>query len=66
MRTTDILRTDFWKEQNVLFSAAVSRISNHAKQDYPGTCFAGKGKVCSMSFTPDLKKSERLRTQAYW
>lgn len=31
-----------------------------------GTTFAGIGKVCSDSLTPNLKRAAKLRTQNYW
>lgn len=34
--------------------------------DGGGTCFAGFGKVCEESLTPDLAKADRLRHQTYW
>lgn len=32
----------------------------------PGTCFAGFGRICDRTLTPDPRKAESLRTRKYW
>lgn len=62
----NILSKDRQSEEEVVFSAVNPQIQDRTKRGRSGTCFAGKGKVCSTSLIPNPKKADRLRTQNYW
>ena len=56
---------EYRTEEEILFSAAAHRIKDKDPFE-KGTTFAGTGKVCSESLTPNPEKANRLRTQKYW
>lgn len=53
-------------EEKALFSATVAHIQGQTATRRNGTCFAGKGKICDKTLTPDIKKANQLRFQRYW
>lgn len=53
-------------EEKVRFSATVAHIQGQSASRHMGTCFAGKGKICDKTLTPDIKKANRLRFQKHW
>lgn len=52
-------------EEEIKFSASVRRLID-SDMDDGGTTFAGTGKVCTDTLTPNLSKADRLRKQNYW
>lgn len=57
---------EYRSEEEILFSAAMARIHDGSTHTCAGTCFAGMGKVCSKSLTPNPQRANHLRTQDYW
>ena len=56
---------DYRSEEEILFASSspdpeLDKILNS------GTTFAGMGKVCSESLTPNPQKADYLREQKYW
>ena len=42
-----------------------TKLRRIASDDY-GTTFAGTGKVCDKTLTPNVVKADRLRNQKFW
>lgn len=61
-----LMQKNCQSEDRVRHLAEVARIHGQVRSVHPGTCFAGKGKVCAKTLTPNTKKAARLRTQKYW
>lgn len=58
-------KKEYRSEEEILFGGQIVPDSRRV-EFHPGTTFAGTGKVCSESLTPDPVKAKRLRMQKYW